>query len=213
MDCMEYMKGIPDKFFDLAIVDPPYGGNDAIGISNSKKHASKRREYKEFENIAPTEEYFVELNRIAKQYIIWGGNFFGIKGGVIVWDKKGTAFGEAELAVCNTHKSVRIFEYIWNGMLQQNMKNKEIRIHSCQKPVALYAWILKNYAKNGYKIFDSHMGSQSSRIAAYKLGFDYYGCEIDKDYFDKGCECFRRECFEEIKTAKGTLIQTSLFGV
>jgi site-specific DNA-methyltransferase (adenine-specific) len=125
------------------------------------------------------------LERVSKNQIVWGGNFLGLCGGVIVWQKNGTAFGEAEVAICSTHKSVRVFEYTWNGMLQQNMKDKEIRIHPTQKPVALYEWILKNYAKEGDVILDTHLGSGSSRIACHKAGLDFVGCEIDKDYFDK----------------------------
>lgn len=188
MDCIELMKQVPDKFFNLAIVDPPYGNIDAIGLADNKKkgkQATKRTNYKLFENIAPDDEYYFELERVSKNQIVWGGNFLGLCGGVIVWQKNGTAFGEAEVAICSTHKSVRVFEYTWNGMLQQNMKDKEIRIHPTQKPVALYEWILKNYAKEGDVILDTHLGSGSSRIACHKAGLDFVGCEIDKDYFDK----------------------------
>lgn len=187
-DCIAVMKRYPDKFFNLAIVDPPYGNIDAIGLADNKKkgkQATKRTNYKLFENIAPNDEYYIELERVSKNQIVWGGNFLGLCGGVIVWQKNGTAFGEAEVAICSTHKSVRVFEYTWNGMLQQNMKDKEIRIHPTQKPVALYEWILKNYAKEGDVILDTHLGSGSSRIACHKAGLDFVGCEIDKDYFDK----------------------------
>ena len=187
-DCIAVMKRYPDKFFNLAIVDPPYGNIDAIGLADNKKkgkQATKRTNYKLFENIAPDDEYYIELERVSKNQIVWGGNFLGLCGGVIVWQKNGTAFGEAEVAICSTHKSVRVFEYTWNGMLQQNMKDKEIRIHPTQKPVALYEWILKNYAKEGDLILDTHLGSGSSRIACHKAGLEFVGCEIDKDYFDK----------------------------
>ena len=186
-DCIAVMKRYPDKFFNLAIVDPPYGNIDAIGLADNKKkgkQATKRTNYKLFENIAPDDEYYIELERVSKNQIVWGGNFLGLCGGVIVWQKNGTAFGEAEVAICSTHKSVRVFEYTWNGMLQQNMKDKEIRIHPTQKPIALYEWILKNYAKEGDVILDTHLGSGSSRIAANKAGLSFVGCEIDKDYFD-----------------------------
>lgn len=186
-DCLLGMKRYPDKYFDLAIVDPPYGNIDAIGLIDNKKkgkQATKRTNYKLFENIAPDDEYYCELARVSKNQIIWGGNFLGLCGGVIVWQKNGTAFGEAEVAICSTHKSVKVFEYTWNGMIQQNMKDKEIRIHPTQKPVALYEWILANYAKQGDLILDTHLGSGSSRIAAYDMGFDFTGFEIDKDYFD-----------------------------
>ena len=183
---MELMKRYPDKYFDLAIVDPPYGANDAFEskMTDSKKQASKRTKYKEFENIVPTEEYFAELKRVSKNQIIWGGNYFGLAGGVIVWDKNGTAFGDGEIAICSTHKSVRIFEFTWNGMIQGDMKNKEVRIHPTQKPVKLYEWILMNYAKECDKILDTHLGSGSIAIACHNLGFDLTACELDTEYYN-----------------------------
>ena len=186
-DCMNFMKDCKDNQFDLAIVDPPYGNNDAINLkdnTNCKKQAANRKNYKLFNNIVPDKEYFRELKRVSKNQIIWGANFFGLKGGYICWNKFGTAFGEAELAFCSQINSVRVFEYIWNGMLQQNMRNKEKRIHPTQKPVQLYKWLLKNYAKPGDKIFDSHFGSLSIGIACHDMGFDLAACELDKDYFD-----------------------------
>lgn len=184
IDCMEYMKGLPDKAFKLGVVDPPYGAGDAINpVSSLNKYKAKRGNYLEFKNIAPPDEYFTELERVVEKWIVWGGNYFGISGGVIVWQKNGTAFGEGEIAICNTHKSVRFFEYTWNGMLQENMKDKEVRIHPTQKPVALYKWLLHNYAKQGDKILDTHLGSGSSAIAAHDMGFDFVGCEIDADYY------------------------------
>ena len=187
-DCVTALKRFNDNHFDLAIVDPPYGNIDAIGLIDNKKkgkQATKRTNYKLFENIAPDDEYYCELARVSKNQIIWGGNFLGLCGGVIVWQKNGTAFGEAEVAICSTHKSVKVFEYTWNGMIQQNMKDKEIRIHPTQKPVALYDWILHNYAKPNDLILDTHLGSGSSRIAAYKGGFNFVGFEIDKEYYEK----------------------------
>ncbi len=187
-DCVKALKRFNDKHFDLAIVDPPYGNIDAIGLIDNKKkgkQATKRTNYKLFENIAPDDEYYCELARVSKNQIIWGGNFLGLCGGVIVWQKNGTAFGEAEVAICSTHKSVKVFEYTWNGMIQQNMKDKEIRIHPTQKPVALYEWILANYAKQNDLILDTHLGSGSSRIAAYKGGFNFVGFEIDQEYYEK----------------------------
>ena len=101
-----------------------------------------------------------------------------------MWQKNGTVFGEAEVAICSTHKSVKVFEYTWNGMIQQNMKDKEIRIHPTQKPIALYKWILDKYAKQGDKILDTHLGSGSIAIACHDYGFDLTACELDKEYFD-----------------------------
>lgn len=188
VDCMEYMKECADNQFDLAIVDPPYGGNDAIGLKDNKKQgkqATKRTNYNVFENVAPTPEYFTELKRVSKNQIIWGVNFYNnynLSGGRLVWDKKGTSFGRAEMAYLSMTKSVNICEIIWNGMIQHDMKNKEIRIHPTQKPVKLYKWLLDNYANKGDSIFDSHLGSGSIAIACHDLGFDLTSCEIDADY-------------------------------
>ena len=199
MDCMEGMKQFPDKYFELAIVDPPYGNNDAVGIINGNGHVADRKDYKQFKNIAPDENYFNELKRVRKNQIVWGGNFFGLKGGYLCWNKEGTVFGEAELAFCSMFNSVRIYKYTWNGMLQENMKNKEKRVHPTQKPVSLYRWLLQNYAKKGDKIIDTHVGSGSSLIACIEEGFEYCGFEIDEDYFNSA-----QERIEEIK-AQGKL--------
>lgn len=188
---MELMARYPDKYFELAIVDPPYGNIDAIGLIDNKKQnkqATKRKDYHLFENIAPENKYYLELERVSKNQIIWGGNFLGLCGGVIVWNKNGTAFGEGEIAICSTHKSVQIFEFTWNGMLQGDMKNKETRIHPTQKPVSLYKWILDKYAKQGDKILDTHLGSGSIAIACHDYGFDLTACELDKEYFDKAMQ-------------------------
>jgi site-specific DNA-methyltransferase (adenine-specific) len=190
-DNMLLMARYPDKYFDLAIVDPPYGNIDAIGLTDNKKQgkqATKRKGYHLFENIAPDNKYYLELERVSKNQIIWDGNFLGLCGGVIVWNKNGTAFGEGEIAICSTHKSVQIFEYTWNGMLQGDMKNKENRIHPTQKPVALYKWLLDKYAKDGDKILDTHLGSGSIAIACHEYGFDLTACELDKEYFDKAMQ-------------------------
>jgi site-specific DNA-methyltransferase (adenine-specific) len=190
-DCVEGMKQFPDKYFDLAVVDPPYQGNDAIGLINGNGHAANRTKYHVFENVKPDENYFNELRRVSKNQIVWGGNFFGLSGGVIAWNKNGTAFGEGEIAICSTHKSVRFFEYTWNGMIQGDMKNKEIRFHPTQKPIALYDWIYKNYAEEGMKVIDTHLGSGSNRISAHKYKMDFTAFEIDKEYFDKQEQRYR----------------------
>jgi site-specific DNA-methyltransferase (adenine-specific) len=216
-DCMALMARYPDNYFQLAIIDPPYGNVDAIGLVDNKKkgkQATKRTNYKLFDNIAPDDEYYLELARVSKNQIIWGGNFLGLCGGVIVWQKNGTAFGEAEVAICSTHKSVKVFEYTWNGMIQQDMKNKEERIHPTQKPIALYEWLFEKYAKQGDKILDTHLGSQSSRIAAYKAGLDFVGSELDTDYFNQGnqrFEEFKIQFEQEIGTEKVLKQQHRLF--
>jgi len=208
LDCMDGMAQFPDKFFELAIVDPPYGGNDAIGLTDNasmQKQATLRTQYRQFENVAPSNEYFDELRRVSRNQIIWGVNFFdvlGLSGGRIVWDKKGTAFGRAEEAYCSMTRSVNIFEYTWNGMIQQNMKNKEQRCHPTQKPIALYKWLLSNYAKPGDKILDTHVGSASSLIACHQMGFTYWGFELDADYY--------RAATERLNKAKAQVSMTEL---
>jgi site-specific DNA-methyltransferase (adenine-specific) len=208
IDCMEFMATLPDNFFDLAVVDPPYGiGIGTMNYTTSgairpgRNSLAKRRDYRkrgDWDNKRPDQDYFTELLRTSKHQIIWGGNYYSDllppSKSFIIWDKKtddkySNDFADCEMAWCSIGVA-RIFRYLWHGMLQQNMSNKEDRFHPTQKPVALYKWILKNYAKPGDKIFDSHMGSQSSRIAAYDMNFDYWGCEIDKDYFEAGNKRF-----------------------
>ena len=155
------------------------------------------------------DEFFDELRRVTEHQMIWGGNYFGLPPNkhFIIWDKKQPF--DFTSSMC---------EYCWSSldkpakMFSYNVGNELGKIHPTQKPVALYAWILKHYAKPGDRIFDPMMGSQSSRIAAYKMGFDYVGCELDKEYFDKGCERFNRECKGEHVQKDGSIIkQTSLF--
>jgi site-specific DNA-methyltransferase (adenine-specific) len=184
--------------YDLAIVDPPYGGNDAIGIKdckNSNKQATKRKKYKLFNNIEPKKEYFEQLIRVSKNQIIWGCNFYknyNLSGGRIVWNKFGTVFGEGEIAYNSQSKAIKFFNYTWNGMLQGNMKNKEKRIHPTQKPVALYTWILNNYAKEGDKILDTHLGSGSIAIACHDMGFSLDGYELDTEYYEAACKRLKK---------------------
>ena len=198
-DNMELMKRYPDNYFDLAIVDPPYGGNDAIGLKNNTskgKQATKRTDYNLFKNVAPDVEYFNELKRVSKNQIIWGVNFYknvDLSGGRICWDKKGTAFGRAELAYYSGSKSVNVYELTWNGMIQHDMKNKEIRQHPTQKPVRLYEWLLDNYAKEGDKILDTHLGSGSIAIACHNRKFKLTACELDKEYFDASIKRIKQQ--------------------
>ena len=143
-------------------------------------------------------DYFDELFRVSKNQIIWGGNYFVPEIGResmcwLVWDKchpDGVNYADVELAYTSFRRSARIFRYLWNGFVQQNMKNKEVRIHPTQKPVALYEWIFQNFAETGHKVLDTHLGSGSSRIAAYDAGLDFVGLGIDKEYFDKQEERF-----------------------
>jgi site-specific DNA-methyltransferase (adenine-specific) len=197
---MEFMKDLPDNAYDLAIVDPPYGikvgGSKSFGKVGGSKSFGKvggsnivePKTYKTFDDSAiPSKEYFTELMRISTNQIIFGGNYFiehlRNTSCFIVWDKDNTGnFADCELAWTSFGTAVRKFKFRWNGLLQENMKHKEHRIHPTQKPVALYKWLLTNYAKPGQTIFDSHVGSGSIRIACHDLGFDFEGCEIDADY-------------------------------
>jgi len=201
-DNMEMMSRYPDKFFDLAIVDPPYGIGAGDTFSGDKRKSGKGAAFKtahvkkDWDAKIPQKEYFQELFRVSKNQIIWGANYMTeylpCSMGWIVWDKKNgaTNFSDFELAFSSFNVAARKYEFKWNGMLQENMKYKEIKIHPTQKPASLYRWLLQNYAKPGDKFLDTHLGSQSSRIAAYDMGFDFYGCELDKEYFDQGCKRF-----------------------
>ena len=200
IDCMEYMATLEDNAFELAIVDPPYGLGKHEGKPSRNRFASVEYLKKEWDAVPPTADYFKELKRISKNQIIWGANHFcGIFGGSsscwIVWNKEnwGSHFADCELAYSSFDSAVRMFRYRWAGMLQGDMKNKERRIHPTQKPVKLYNWLLKNYAKEGDRILDTHLGSGSSAIAAHYGGFDFVGCELDPDYFKGALKRFENE--------------------
>ena len=198
MDCLSAMQQMPDKYFDLAVVDPPYfsGPERRNFYGRQVSPIGVQRIYKQSEVWqVPDERYFDELRRVSKQQIIWGVNYFNysFSPGRVVWDKcnGASSFSDCEIAYCSLHDSVRLYRYMWNGMCQgksitegyimQGDKSKnEKRIHPTQKPVALYAWLYQQYAKPGDKILDTHLGSGSSRIAAWKLGLDFVGFEIDK---------------------------------
>ena len=201
MDCMEGMKQIPDKYFDLAIVDPPY----FKGVANEGFYGKKvsksgvcrlQSKSNHWDGNIPNDDYYKELLRASKEQIIWGVNYFDFKTppGRIVWDKENdsSTFSNCEIASNSLITSVKIYRHMWNGMLQENMKNKELRIHPTQKPVALYKWLLKNYAKPGDKILDTHVGSASSLIACHDLGFEYLGFELDPDYYRMATERLER---------------------
>ena len=200
IECMELMSQYPDNYFDLAVVDPPYGIGESGQTNKTRGKLAKSKDYgnKNWDNESPKIEYFNELKRVSKNQIIWGANHFISKipydsSCWIVWDKDNgeTDFADSELAWTSFKTAVRNYKFKWQGMLQGDMKNKETRIHPTQKPVALYDWIFHNYAKEGDKILDTHLGSGSSRIAAHKAGLDFIGCEIDKDYFEAQERRFR----------------------
>lgn len=197
IDCLNYMKTIPNKHFDLSIIDPPYG-IDVINktfqnkkLKPGKSCANKTIfKIKKWDNNKPDKKYFQELFRVSKNQIIFGANHFISRipfdsSCWIVWDKNNgkNDFADCELAWTSFDSAVRIFKYKWHGMLQEDMKNKQKRIHPTEKSIALYKWLLKNYAKKGDKIFDSHGGSGSILIAAYDMKFDLDWCEKDFDYF------------------------------
>lgn len=207
MDCMDGMRQFPDGYFDLAIVDPVYGDVTGGGYTTAKwdkqshhigtgsgNQIAYNREL--FRQPKTTAAYFQELFRVSKNQIIWGGNYFAKEIGKdsqcwIVWDKQHQAdrtFADCELAFTSFNAASRIFRYVWDGMIQQNMKERENRIHPTQKPVALYKWLLTKYAKEGDKILDTHVGSASSLIACHDLHFDFVGFEIDETYYKAAIE-------------------------
>lgn len=182
-DCMELMAKYPDGYFELAIVDPPYGIN--VNVNMGRRKNDKKSNYHKFagnDSSIPDKKYFDELKRISKNQIIWGGNYMTeyLKPSPcwLMWDKKFSeevSFAQFELAWTSFSSSAKKYD---------KSPNQQGRIHPTQKPVALYKWLLDNYAKKGDKILDTHLGSGSSRIACYDFKFDFVGCELDKDYFD-----------------------------
>lgn len=224
MDCLEGMKQYPDKYFELAIVDPPYGiGVGKMAYTQEPNRLAKQKngsslyvkklgyEHKDWDKSSPDEKYIAELIRVSKNQIVFGINYmdFHLKGGRIVWNKlvpDGISFSDCEIAYCSMQNKVSNVFYMWAGMFQGiycgtdikkalvqqgNKQLNEKRIHPTHKPIQLYRWLLTNYAKQGDKILDTHLGSGSSRIAAHQLGFDFTGYEIDKDYFDASEKRFR----------------------
>jgi site-specific DNA-methyltransferase (adenine-specific) len=187
-DNMELMARYPDKYFDLAIVDPPYGidlANMNMGIGKSKKASkieNRKWKPKDWDKNTPSLYYFKELFRVSKNQIIWGGNYFDLPPckNYVIWDKEipiGLSFADCEMAWTSFNKAPKIFRH--SAYLDKNNK-----FHPTQKPVKLYKWILKNYATEGDKILDTHLGSGSIAIACHDLGFDLTACELDTDYFN-----------------------------
>ena len=176
-DCMDLMKRYPDDYFDLAIVDPPYG----ININKSGRLGHYGGKGKRWDEKAPEKDYFVELERVSKNQIIWGANYFNMNPTrcFLIWDKQqpeGVSFASCEYAWTSFDKSAKTY--------YQRPQNADVeRIHPTQKPVKLYEWLLTNYAEPGQKILDTHLGSGSSAIAAHYYGVDFIGCELDEDYY------------------------------
>lgn len=191
IDCMEYMKSLDDNAFDLAIVDPPYGITTWSASGNHSISKEEINKLKQWDNL-PDQEYFNELFRVSKAAIVWGGNhffdFLGKSTTVIIWDKKNRNchFSDAEIAWTNIKKGkVTIFD--------EYTKESGSKIHPTQKPICLYEWLLEKYSQPGQRILDTHLGSGSSAIAAHYGGFDFVGCELDKDYFEASQKRFERE--------------------
>ena len=194
-DCMDLMASTADNHYDLAIVDPPYGKKPSRdGIGACKRNFSQRDNKWD---IKPYQKYFNELRRVSKNQIIWGANHLlenlTETNCFIVWDKvnEKSVMADCELAWTSFQTVTKIFRYMWNGMLQEDMKNKEQRIHPTQKPVALYRWLLKNYAKAGQRILDTHGGSFSSAVACHTEGYEMDICEIDEEYYNAGIKRFK----------------------
>ena len=233
-DNIAWLKQFPDKFFDLAYPDPPYGLNATEMSMGSAPNRNEAGQYPgestavklkkrnrlnrlnggggklkdralntmpcQWDETPPPPEYFKELFRVSKNQIIWGGNYFDLPPCrcFVVWDKKQPweNFSQAEFAWTSFDMPAKVFSFSNKGGA-----NSEVKIHPTQKPVPLYDYLLEKFAKPGMKILDTHMGSQASRIAAYKAGYDYWGAELDADYFRTGCERFEsfRTETEEIK--------------
>jgi len=194
-DCMNPETGLPsfpDNHFDLAIVDPPYGWN--LG---KKSAIDRRKQHKEksWNESAPSIDYWQQLFRVSKNQIIWGGNYFDLPPtrGIIFWWKHQSLdeYADGEYAWNSFDRNAKLFDYGYTNVI-----NYESRLHPTQKPIALYRWLLKNYAKQGDLILDTHVGSASSLIAFEEMGFDYVGFELDADYYKestKRLEMFRSQ--------------------
>jgi site-specific DNA-methyltransferase (adenine-specific) len=187
-DCMDLLIRTPDKFYDLAIVDPPYGININMNAGRKKDTRSKKRTYKKWDNEIPNYEYFKELFRVSKNQIIWGGNYFTQylqpSMGWIFWDKcvaEGCSFSDGELAWTSFNQSLKKCIIPYSGFI--GMEGE--KFHPTTKPIKLYKWLLHNYAKEGDKILDTHLGSGSIAIACHDYKFKLTACELDKEYYNK----------------------------
>ena len=185
---MQLMARYPDKHFDLAIVDPPYG----IGASEMTMGTGKNKKYhkgKNWDNEIPNDKYFNELFRVSKNQIIWGGNYFNLPliRGWIIWDKllnKEISFADGEMAWNSFNNVLKIIKLQYSGFLGADKE----RIHPTQKPIKLYKLLLDKYAIEGNKILDTHLGSGSIAIACHDYGYDLTACELDNEYYQKALD-------------------------
>ena len=207
-DCMDVMAELGEKEVQLAIVDPPYGIGASEKNSTDKKQTknsatnSKFYGSQKWDDNVPTREYFEELSRVSKNQIIWGVNYYPydfLVGGRIYWDKRVTmpTYSNGELAYCSLINGIKSVEITWHGMLQEDMKNKESRIHPTQKPIQLYKWLLSRYAKPTDIILDTHGGSGSIVIACHDLGFPIIWVEKDADYYRDAVARYKTHALQE----------------
>jgi site-specific DNA-methyltransferase (adenine-specific) len=180
-DNMELMARYEDNHFELAIVDPPFGIGNFV-----QQTGNKRGDVVNWNNSIPSEQYFNELKRVSKNRIIFGANYYNCfegNGGAIVWVKNQPMpnFSKCVIASCSIHKKIEIYTQTWTNFVSKGRTTK----HPCEMPVQLYEWLLMNYAKEGDKILDTHLGSGSIAIACHNLGFDLTACELDKEYYEK----------------------------
>jgi len=186
-DCMDLLKQTPDKYYDLCIVDPPYGININMNMGR-RKGKRKTHADKDWDSQAPDAEYFKELWRVSKNQIVWGGNYFELPltGAWLFWDKEvpeGVSFADGELAWTSFGGTLKKAKIPYSGFTGAD---KDCRIHPTQKPIKLYKWLLQNYANQGDKILDTHFGSLSIGIACHDMGFELTAIELDKDYYEAG---------------------------
>jgi site-specific DNA-methyltransferase (adenine-specific) len=189
MDCMDFMRDVPDKYYELAIVDPPYGLGKSV-VNSRGRFARYKNKNGNWDLNVPTSQYFDDLFRISDNQIICGGNYFLLppNKSFVIWDKgqpEGISFAMCEYLWTSFNSVAQIFRSITQGQTQ--------RSHPTAKPITLYLWLLHNYANPGDKILDTHLGSGSSAIAAYRMGFDFTGIELDKEYFDASVKRFKEQ--------------------
>jgi len=201
MDCLQFMKMLPDKCIDLVLTDPPYGIGADKGVGGGSKRGDVKKFSGDWDSKIPEKELFEQIFRISKNQIIWGGNYFTeyLKptSSWIIWDKREglpeRTFADCEMAWNSIKSPARIFRHKWDGMIQENMKDKDIRIHPTQKPVKLFKWCIEKYVTNEKIIFDPFLGSFSSSIACNSYGLNWLGCELSEEFYTSGYHRYEQE--------------------